>query len=174
MRFPGPEGFAMRTLRHISGILFFIAAYICLPAILVVLTADVTLRFGFNAPIRWAQEFASILLFLSIVLALPESWLKHAHVKADFLQHLLSANAREFFARCSWGLILAVSIVIIWQCWRDVQYMMLIDESTPELYVPMSYLRGALALASAISGVIAIMKLCSRRRVAEDIEGAGQ
>ncbi len=164
----------MRTLQHISRILFFVAAYICLPAILVVLTADVTLRFGFNAPIRWAQEFASILLFVSIVLALPESWLKHAHVRADFLQHLISERTREFFARTSWALILAVSIVLIWQCWRDAQYMMLIEESTPELYVPLTYLRGVLALAAAVSGLIAIVKLLSRRPVLDETEGTEQ
>lgn len=162
----------MRTLRHMSRMLFFVAAYVCLPAILVVLTADVTLRFGFNAPIRWAQEFASILLFVSIVLALPESWLRHAHVKADFLQHLISRTAREMFARASWVLILAVSVVLIWQCWRDAQYMMLIEESTPELYVPLTYLRGVLALAAAMSGLIAIVKLFSRRPLAGETEGS--
>lgn len=164
----------MRTLQQISRFFFLVAAYICLPAILVVLTADVTLRFGFNAPIRWAQEFASILLFVSIALALPESWLKHAHVKADFLQHLMSGRAREIFARTTWALILALSIVLIWQCWRDAQYMMLIDESTPELYVPLTYLRGILALSATVSGLIAIFKLLSRRPVADETEGTEQ
>lgn len=161
----------MRTLQRISRVLFVVAAYICLPAIFVVLTADVTLRFGFNAPIRWAQEFASILLFLSIVLALPESWLKHAHVKADFIQHLISQKIRELFARITWALILAASVVLIWQCWRDIQYMMLIDESTPELRVPLAYLRGVLALAAALFGLIAMFKLLSRRQLTDEAEG---
>lgn len=161
----------MRPLACISRVLFWISAYVCLPVITVVLTADVTLRFGFNSPIRWAQEFASILLFVSIVLALPESWIKGAHVRADFLQHLISMAAREIFARLAWFLVLAVSVVILWQCWRDVQYMFLIDESTPELYVPLAYLRGVLALGAALSGLIAIAKLLSRRPIADEAEG---
>ena len=152
----------MKTVTLLSGLLFFLSAYICLPAILAVLTVDVVLRFFFNAPLRWGQEFAAILLFLSVVLALPQSWLKHAHVKADFLQHLIGATARALLARLKWLMVLVVSGLIVWQCWDDAQYMLLIGDSTPELYVPLAWLRGALALAAAVSGLVALAGLFSR------------
>lgn len=160
----------MSVLKKLSAILFVISAYICLPVILVVLTVDVTLRFGFNAPIRWAQELASILLFLAVVLALPESWLKHAHVKADFLRGFIGDIGHEVMVRVKWLLVLLLSVVIIWQCWRDAEFMLLIDESTPELYVPLVYLRGALALGSVLSGLIALVNLFARYRLGDENE----
>jgi len=152
----------LKVLRIVSSALFWISAYVCLPAILVVLSLDVTLRYVFNAPIRWGQELASILLFLSIVLALPHSWLRRIHISADFLKEFMSMGLRVLVARLTWLLVLAMSCIIVWQCWRDAQFMLLINESTPELYVPLAYLRGALALGAAVSGMVAVMKIFSR------------
>lgn len=164
----------MKLLQFISRLMFYLSAFVCIPAIFFVLIVDVTLRFGFNAPMRWAQEFASILLFVSIALVLPESWLRHAHIRADFLQHVVSRRAREVLARLSWLLVIGLSAAIIWQCRSDIQYMLLISESTPELYVPMAWLRGVLALGAAVSGLIAIFKLFSRQSLADETEGSAQ
>lgn len=152
----------MKTLRAIASALFVLSAYVCLPAILVVLTADVTLRYGFNAPIRWGQELAAILLFLSVVLALPHSWLSGVHISADFLKGFMSISVREIVARLTWLLVFVLSSIIVWQCWRDAQFMLLIEESTPELFVPLAHLRGALALGAGMSGIVALAKLASR------------
>lgn len=161
----------MKVLQFISKLMFYLSAFVCIPAIFFVLIVDVTLRFGFNAPMRWAQEFASILLFVSIALVLPESWLRHAHVRADFLQHIVTRRTKEVMARVSWLLVLALSAAIIWQCRKDIDYMLLINESTPELFVPMAWLRGVLAVGAAVSGLIAIFKLFSRQSLADETEG---
>ncbi len=152
----------MRTLRVIASALFILSAYVCLPVILVVLTADVTLRYGFNAPIRWGQELASILLFLSVVFALPHSWLSRVHICADFLKAFMSNTMLEIVARLTWLLVFLLSCIIVWQCWRDAQFMLLIDESTPELFVPLAHLRGALAIGAGVSGTIALFLVFSR------------
>lgn len=157
----------MKVLNGLSAILFYVAAFVCLPVILVVLTLDVTLRFGFNAPLGYAEELASVLLFLTVVLALPQAWLRGAHVRAEFLSEIIGPKAREAIARGMWLLVLCVSVVLVWQCWRDAQFMLMINESTQELYIPLAYLRGALALGAAVSGAIALAKLVSLKRVGE-------
>ena len=45
---------------------------------------------------------------------------------------------------------------------RNQFFMLLIDESTPELFVPLAHLRGALALGAGVSGMIALLLLFSR------------
>lgn len=152
----------MKTLRLAASVLFALSAYVCLPVILVVLAADVTLRYGFNAPIRWGQELASILLFLSVVLALPHSWLSRVHISADFLKGIMSPMMLEAVARLTWFLVFVLSCVIVWQCWKDAQFMLMINDSTPELFVPLAHLRGALALGAGVSGIIALLLLFSR------------
>lgn len=158
----------MKTLRLFASVLFALSAYVCLPVILVVLTADVTLRYGFHAPIRWGQELASILLFLSVVFALPHSWLSRVHISADFLRGFMSNWMLEAVARLTWLLVLVLSCVIVWQCWRDAQFMLMIDESTSELFVPLAYLRGALALGAGVSGIIALLLIFSRSPLVSD------
>ncbi|MEW5425024.1 TRAP transporter small permease [Amorphus sp. 3PC139-8] len=163
----------MKALLYLSRGLFVLSAWVCLPSILVVLACDVTLRYFFDSPIRWAQELAEVLLFLSVVLALPESFVRHAHVKADFLKNVLGRAARESVIRLKWALALAICVLIIRQCWADAEYMLLIQDSTPELYVPMAWLRGALALGAAGTAAIALVRLLSPRRlVAADGEEA--
>lgn len=164
----------MKTFRFVASAMFALSAYVCLPVILIVLTADVTLRYGFNHPIRWGQELASILLFLSVVLALPHSWLSRVHISADFLKGFMSARTLEAVARLTWLLVFVMSCVIVWQCWRDAQFMLMIDESTPELFVPLAHLRGALALGAGVSGILALLLAFSRTPLitAEDAEEA--
>ncbi len=162
----------MKALRAIASIMFALSAYVCLPVILVLLTADVSLRYLFNAPLRWGQELASILLFLSVVLALPHSWISRIHISADFLKALLSFRVREVVARLTWLLVLVMAVIIVWQCWRDAQFMLMINESTPELFVPLVYMRGALALGAGVSGVIALAKLLSRTSLIAEEEAS--
>ena len=166
----------MKSLRLLASALFALSAYVCLPVILVVLTADVTLRYGFHAPIRWGQELAAILLFLSVVLALPHSWLSRVHISADFLRGFMSNAMLEIVARLTWLLVFVMSCIIVWQCWRDAQFMVMIDESTPELFVPLAYLRGALALGAGLSGIIALLLIFSRTPLIapDDVEEASQ
>lgn len=152
----------MKSLRLLASALFGLSAYVCLPVILVVLTADVTLRYGLNTPIRWGQELAAIMLFLSVVFALPQSWLSRVHISADFLKEFMPAVMLEIVARLIWLLVFVMSCIIVWQCWRDAQFMMLIDESTPELYVPLALMRGALAVGAGLSGIIALLLIFSR------------
>lgn len=164
----------MFSLRSLSRALFFASAYVCLPIILATMTTDVVLRYVFNSPLRWAQELATLLLFLSLVLALPESWVRNAHVRADFLKNFIGVNGREAIERAVWAVVLVVSIVIIVQCLRDIQFMIQIRERTAELRVPMSWMRGVLAVSAFVCVILAMAKLFSLRRILAADEGNDQ
>lgn len=163
----------LTAMRHLSRILFYLSVYVCMPVILVVLTADVTLRYVFSSPFRWAQELATLLLFLSMVLALPESWLRGVHVRADFLQGVISERLGEVLARLKWAIVLAVSVIIIIQCWRDVELMTLFRERSPELGVPLHYLRIVLGFSALVLAAIALLRLVSLRSLVREIERDG-
>ena len=166
----------MTILRFLSKALFYMSAFVCIPVILVVLFVDVVMRYLFNAPIEGAQELASLLLFLSLALALPESWLSGVHIRADFLTPIMGRRIADLLHRVGWLLVAAFSILVVIQCWKDAQFMILIGESSAELAVPLIWLRAVLALACAISALIAIVLMVSKRPrfgrsdVAESVE----
>lgn len=156
----------MKFLQLLSKSLLNLSALVCIPLILVVLFVDVTLRYLFSAPITGAQEFASLLLFLSLALALPESWLSGVHIRADFLVNLLGDRLTDMLDRIGWFLVLVFSVLVTIQCWKDAEFMLLIGESSAELRVPLVYLRAVLALASIISALVALFKIVSLRNFA--------
>lgn len=166
----------MNSLRFLSRILVRFAAFVCLPVILVVLFADVTLRYVFSAPIEGAQEFASLLLFLSLALSLPESWLSGIHIRADFLTPLLGNRTNDILERIGWFLVAVFSVLVTIQCWKDAQFMILIGESSAELQVPLVYLRGVLGFASVVSATIAMIRIVALRTPGEaaNLPGADQ
>ncbi|MDR6310072.1 TRAP transporter small permease [Pacificitalea manganoxidans] len=153
----------MAILHSLSKALFYLSAFVCVPVILVVLFIDVTLRYLFSAPIEGAQELASLLLFLSLTLALPESWLSGVHIRADFLSPMLSPRVADLLDRISWFLVAVFSVLVVIQCWKDAQFMLLINESSAELAIPIVWLRAVLALACAVSAVIAVVRLIAKR-----------
>lgn len=157
----------MKILHFLSKSLIYLSAFVCIPVILVVLFVDVTMRYVFSAPIEGAQELASLLLFISLALALPESWLSGIHIRADFLAPHLGDRLNGVLDRIGWFLVAVFSVLVAIQCWKDAQFMILIGESSAELRVPLVYLRGVLAIASIVSAIIAVVKMVSLRTPAE-------
>lgn len=160
----------MKIITLLRRTLFALSAYVCLPAILILLTIDVVLRYFFNSPLRWTQEAATIVLFLSMVLAFPESWVRGTHIKADFLTTQLGHFAHEILNRFVWFLVLVSSILIIIQCFADINLMILFDERSEELDLPLTWFRAILAFTSAVCAVIAGVRLFSRRAI-PDVTG---
>ena len=161
----------MRALTLLSRILLAISAYVCLPAILILLSFDVVLRYFFSEPIRWAQEAGTILLFFSLILSLPESWLRDSHIRADFLNSLMGSALRGALARFVWLLVLATSTVIAVQCFRDIELMQLFNERSSELKLQLSWFRGGLGVAAALCSALSFMKLIALRPVAQHNHG---
>tara|TARA_R110002072_G_scaffold214288_1_gene371366 strand:- start:206 stop:697 length:492 start_codon:yes stop_codon:yes gene_type:complete len=153
----------MRFLNLLSRGLFAVSAYGCLPAILMLIGIDVVRRYFFNAPLIWAQEGATLLLFLAIVLALPESWRRGVHIKADFLTGLMGRVLNDVLARIVWLLVFGTSVLIAVQCWRDIDLMILFNERSTDLDLPLTWFRAVLGGVSIVAAVLALVKMLSRK-----------
>ncbi|MCD1624644.1 TRAP transporter small permease subunit [Seohaeicola saemankumensis] len=162
----------MTFLSYVSRALFFCSAYVCLPMILGLIGVDVTLRYVFNAPLIWAQEASTMALFMAIILALPESWRRNVHIRADFLTAMMRPSLNRALARLVWLMLLVVSVLIAVQCWRDIDLMMLFNERSTDLDLPLSWFRAALAVVALVCAALAAGKLLSRR--AEDSPVGGE
>lgn len=162
----------MTFLSYVSRALFFCSAYVCLPMILGLIGVDVTLRYVFNAPLIWAQEASTMALFMAIILALPESWRRNVHIRADFLTAMMRPGLNRALARLVWLMLLVVSVMIAIQCWRDIDLMMMFNERSTDLDLPLSWFRAALAVVALVCAALAAGKLLSRR--AEDSPVGGE
>lgn len=164
----------MTFLSYLSRGLFMLSAYVCLPLILVLIGVDVTLRYVFNAPLIWAQEASTMTLFLAIILAMPESWRRNVHIRADFLTTMIRPGLNNAIARLAWLMLLVVSVLIAIQCWRDIDLMILFNERSTDLDLPLSWFRAALGAVAAVCAALAVWKLFSSRPTETPMEGEAQ
>ncbi|QIK42591.1 TRAP transporter small permease [Pontivivens nitratireducens] len=161
----------MTPISKVSRGLFFLSAYVCLPMILVLIGVDVTLRYVFNAPLVWAQEASTITLFMAIILALPESWRRDVHIRADFLTTMMRPGLNNALARLVWLILLGVSVLIVIQCWSDIELMILFNERSTDLGLPLHWFRGALGVVGAVCAVLAGWKLLWPRPSGDPVRG---
>lgn len=162
----------MSPMILVSRALFALSAFVCLPAILGLIGVDVVRRYFFNAPMVWAQEAATLLLFLALVLALPESWRRNVHIRADFLTSVMQPWQNALLARLTWLALLVVSVLIAVQCWQDIELMTLFNEQSSDLGLPLTWFRGVLGSVAAVCALLALWRLFSRQPAGGD--GGGE
>ena len=84
-----------RWSERVSYELFRLAIYATLPALVVLVTADVVLRYAFNAPLEWARDVNGLLLLMTIFSALPHAWDRGYHIRMEVFYSRLSGRARR-------------------------------------------------------------------------------
>ncbi|MEO9101426.1 MAG: TRAP transporter small permease [Burkholderiaceae bacterium] len=110
-----------RTYQHLRRWMQYVdtaAAYIAcllLFSLMLVVMADVSLRYLFNAPLLWSYEVISVFLlpglfFLSVSHALGT----HAHVSVDILQNYVSDSSRYVFEAITSAVATPVFAFIAW------------------------------------------------------------
>ena len=75
--------------------LFRFGIYVTLPALVVLVTSDVFLRYLFNAPLEWGRDVNGLLLLMTIFSALPHAWDRGYHIRMEVLYTRLSGNRRK-------------------------------------------------------------------------------
>jgi TRAP-type C4-dicarboxylate transport system permease small subunit len=79
-------------------------ASLCLACAVVLMAAQVVLRFGFNAPQAWAEEVDRYLFVWSVYLGTIVAWMRGTHIRVTFVADLLGARAETFSRALTQGL----------------------------------------------------------------------
>ena len=87
-----------------------------LGAVMIIVAADVVMRYGFNHPFGWSYDLVS--LYFTLVLfyfCLSRAFSAHAHVAVDILHYYVSARTRRIFARigCALSSPLFATIAVV-------------------------------------------------------------
>lgn len=70
-------------------------AYGVLPAIVVIVAAEVVARYLLRAPLRWSEELVSLLLLIGFVGAIPVCIAREAHVRVESFYERFGARTRR-------------------------------------------------------------------------------
>jgi len=110
-------------------------------------------------------------LFLAIILAMPESWRRNVHIRADFLTTMVRPGLNNAIARLVWLMLLVVSVLIAIQCWRDIDLMILFNERSTDLDLPLGWFRATLGAVAVVCVALATWNLLSSRPTDGNTQG---
>lgn len=142
---------------RISEMLFRVAVDGALPALMVVVTLDVILRYVFNSPLPWGRDVNGLLLLITVFSALPHAWDRGYHIRMEVFYNRLQGRAR------SWADVATGAAGILFfglmgvQALRFAPYMAATGETGEDLLIPfwpfMAYMGFcALVLAARLVG----------------------
>ncbi len=112
-----------------------IGTLVMLPAMVLLVTTDVILRYFFNAPLVWGQEVNSLLLFMFMFLVFSYTWSVKGHISMDILYYRFGRRLRAAAdAVSALAGMLFVGLMAL-QGFRDIPYMLATHESSDELRI---------------------------------------
>jgi TRAP-type C4-dicarboxylate transport system permease small subunit len=105
-------------LTKIEAALSFSAAVI-LFAVMLIVAADVGMRYAFNQPFSWSYDLISLYLVLAIFyFCLSRAFALHAHVGVDILHYYVSQKTRRLFELITCLVSAPIFALIAIVCWR--------------------------------------------------------
>lgn len=72
-----------RASERVSYEMFRFGIYVMMPALVVLVTLDVFLRYVFNAPLEWARDVNGLFLIIALFCALPHAWDRAYHIRME-------------------------------------------------------------------------------------------
>jgi TRAP-type C4-dicarboxylate transport system permease small subunit len=118
-------------------------------AMIIIVSAQVLLRYGFNTSIDWSEEISRLLFVWSMFLAIPLGIREGAHVGIELLTTHLDRSVRIPLARaCALGGA-AIMVVVFWQAVNVAALTW--DEMMQSLNLSTNWFMVPLAIAAAHS-----------------------
>ncbi|MGA0593810.1 TRAP transporter small permease [Enterovirga sp. CN4-39] len=106
------------ALRLVERVATTIAAVIMF-AIMVIVGADVFMRYVFNSPFGWAYDLISLYLMAAVFfLVLSHTYVVGGHVSVDILQQKLPAKPFRVTEIVTTGVSFVVFVLIAWAGWH--------------------------------------------------------
>jgi len=136
-----------------SDLLHLFATCVCIPMLTAIVTADVTMRYLFNAPFDWSIEFNEILLTLILFGSLPFTTKVNGHIRMELLYRHFKGGMLKF-ATVLWASAgLFFSILLAIRTANEIPFLIKINKNTEYLGIPVWSLRGFVSLCAVLMAV---------------------
>jgi TRAP-type C4-dicarboxylate transport system permease small subunit len=117
--------------------LYALGVYGALPALLLLVTLDVLLRYFFDAPLAWGRDANGLLLLITLLSAFPRAWDRGHHIRMEMLYARQSPPWRSVADVTSALAGIAVFGMVAVQGFAFARYMRVTGETGEELMLPM-------------------------------------
>jgi TRAP-type C4-dicarboxylate transport system permease small subunit len=139
-----------RLIGRLCGALHRAGVFAATPLLVVVLGADVLLRYAFNAPLIWGDEASALVLLIVFFASLPQVTQNRGHVQMDMLYKAMPALLRQLCDAVSGLCGLIFSSLLLYQSFKSAVDMYRWNERAEMIAIPY----WPLALFAALCGLI--------------------
>ena len=122
---------------------------VTMAAMVMVVSAQVFLRYGFNTSLDWGEDIARLLFVWSIFLAIPLGVKEGAHIGIELVVKLFPEIAQRALTRVMAALGIVLMGVVCWQAARLVVDQW--DENLPTLDVSVALFIVPVCIGAALS-----------------------
>ena len=140
-----------RLIRMLLGGLMFVAVAINL--------ANVVGRYAFSKPLFWAEEAMVFIQVWCVLIGAALVSYANSHLRMDAFEHLAPPAAKRWFAQLATLLAALVGASLTWVSARIVYAMVISDQRSMALEIPMAIPYAALPAGFAIITLIAVRRL---------------
>ena len=143
----------------LARILHNMNMWLIIPALIVLVTVDVVLRYVFNASIQGGTEIGGLLLLLVFVASLPYCTLFHGHVYMELVHSRLHGFARTLADLISVLAGLIFMGTFTWASGRMLQDMIKYDEGAMLIDMPLWPFAAAMLVCGVLVTLVFILQL---------------
>lgn len=122
---------------------------VTMAAMVTVVSAQVLLRYGFNASLDWGQDVARLLFVWTIFLAIPLGVKAGAHIGIELVANLLPATIQRLVTRAVTALAIVLMAVVCWQAGHLVVEQW--DENLPTLDISVALFMVPVCIGAGLS-----------------------
>jgi len=153
---------------RLSRKLFLLGIYVMLPALVVLVTTDVVLRYVFDAPLQWARDVNGLLLLMSIAAALPHAWDRAYHIRMEVAYERFPPGLKRSVDVLSAFAGVVFFGLMAFQAAAYVPFMMRTGETGEDLLWPLWPYMAFMSLCAALTVVRLIVNPSMRASYGHD------
>ena len=152
-----------------AGVLFAIGVRAALPALLLLVTLEVVLRYGFNSPLEWSRDVNGLLLLITLFSTLPHAWDRGYHIRMEIVHRRLRGRWRSVADALSALAGLVFFGLMSIQAVGFTRYMFVTGETGEDLNVAL----WPFMVFVAVCGAVLCARLVVNPEAAQDEDEAG-
>ena len=138
------------------------AAYVLLPALALLVTADVSLRYVFNAPLAWGTDVKELLLLLVMTVGLAGTSWADEHIRVTLVEERLSPSLQRGFTMLRRLLTATLLALLAWAMAVLALDMREFGERAECVAIPFWPLAALAATSALLAAVVEVVRLTQK------------
>ncbi len=125
------------TILRLSKALHWVGYAVLIPLIIVIVTADVFLRYVYSAPLHWGTEVTGLVLLLMFLFVVPYVTATDRHIKIDVVFGRLGIAGQRIVRSITALSGMLVSALLAWRSFHDIADQIRFEEVMPISGLPL-------------------------------------